>query len=119
MSAHPAEPHVIACACASVDRLNALRRAASELSALIASAEETQLGAPDRAVVMARGPIFIGIDVMGAGIKITLWRRRERNAMYRVLDKDAALAKALPQVIDEALEFARQEECASGQFVTV
>lgn len=77
-------------------------------------------GGPEKPIVSACGPVFIGIDVMQDEIKIVLWHRNTRNASYRPLGRDQALAKALPQVIDEAMELARQESCssASGQSVT-
>ncbi len=92
---------------------------AAHLWEILAQAKAPQ-GGPEKPVVAASGPVFIGIDVMRDEIKIALWRGRKWVAVYAPLGKGQAMAKALPQVIDEAMELARQESCssASGQFVT-
>lgn len=58
-------------------------------------------------MVPTRGPIFIGIDVEGDKLKITLWRDGKRNAMYAPVARDWALQRSLPQAIDEAIAFAQ------------
>lgn len=66
-------------------------------------------------MVLTRGAFFIGIDVEGDKLSITLWRDGVRNAMYAPVEKDWALRRSLPQAIDEAIEFAQS---AAGSRVT-
>jgi len=67
-------------------------------------------------LVQARGPVFIGIDVQADGkLKVVLWRGDRWDAIYRSTDKKAALARFLPQAIDEAIEFAQASSVGSSE----
>lgn len=48
--------------------------------------------------------VFIGIDVEPDGrLAVTLWRGSRRDSTYACVDKAQALARVLPQAIDEAI----------------